>query len=494
MEPRALLGLAVLGLYVVIGTVLAVYARRMGIKSSRDYYVAGYRMGSLLSALTYAATTYSAFMMVGLVGFTYLYGSGALGFELVYFVGTMFLLTILAPRAWRMARERKWISISDMLSDLYSSKLVGGVVAVVFLYALVPYMGAQVVGIATSVKGLLGGGEILGLDSYLFGVLVGGIVLITWVVVAGMWSVALTDALQGVLMILAAAGFLVWILDYTSRNPGLGEVSHTLASRGLLGITSFWKPVVFIGFTVPWFFFAVTNPQVVQRLFIPRDQRALSGMVKWFALFGLSYTVVVTVIGLVARGLTETGYLPSIEDKDMVTPTLLSIAPPLLSALVFTSIAAAAGSTVDSIALTVASSVVTGLYKPFSKKPSEAVEILVGRIIVVVLVLAASVIAIKKIGFIVALSVLSSAILLPLAPPTIYAWLHPEKAERASRAALASIVSGVSIATAAVLEYGVGALVKPLLGLPIPLWVLLVSTLSFILLPRTSSTRHPDHD
>ena len=489
MEPRAILGLAVLGGYVVAGTALAIIARKLGIKSSHDYYVAGYRLGSFLSALTYAATTYSAFMMVGLVGFTYLHGSGALGFELVYFVGTMLLLTLLAPRAWAMARERKWISVSDMLSDLYGSRLVGGIVATVFLYALVPYMGAQVVGIASSVSGLVGGEPILGLDPYILGVVIGGIVLIVWVVIAGMWSVALTDALQGILMVIAATSFLAWLLGYASRSAGLDTVSSKLSSEGLLGVTSFWKLYVFLGFTIPWFFFAVTNPQVVQRLFVPRDQRALAGMIKWFALFGLSYTVIVTVIGLVARGLSEAGVVPFIEKRDMVTPTLLSIAPPLLSALVFTSIAAAAGSTVDSIALTVASSVVTGIYKPLSRSPSEKTEILVGRIIVVLLVLAASVIAVKRVGFIVALSVLSSAILLPLAPPTIYAWVDPERARRASRAALASIASGVSIATLAAVEYGIGALVKPILGLPIPAWVLLVSTLSFTaLLPRSSST------
>lgn len=52
----------------------------------------------MVSALTYSATTYSAFMMVGLVELSYASGVGALGFELFYLVGTLFLLSYYAPK------------------------------------------------------------------------------------------------------------------------------------------------------------------------------------------------------------------------------------------------------------------------------------------------------------------------------------------------------------------------------------------------------------
>jgi SSS family solute:Na+ symporter len=54
-------------IYFTVGTIIAYISRRMGVKSASDYYVAGGRMGAVLAAGTYAATTYSAFMMVGLV-------------------------------------------------------------------------------------------------------------------------------------------------------------------------------------------------------------------------------------------------------------------------------------------------------------------------------------------------------------------------------------------------------------------------------------------
>ncbi|MET1128221.1 MAG: sodium:solute symporter family protein [Thermoproteota archaeon] len=472
MAERTILGLAVLTAYLVLGTALAVAARRMGVKTSRDYYVAGSRLGTFLAAMTYAATTYSAFMIVGLVGFAYSTGVGALGFELVYFVGTMMLLSLLAPKVWRLSKERGWISPSEMLGDLYGSRALGAIVAAIYAFALIPYMGAQVKGIAEAVSGLLGGAEY----AYEAGVALGTAILAVWTIAAGMWSVAVTDALQGVWMIIAALGVLAWLLGWVSDAVGFSKATELLAGEGLTGITPFWSFTTFLGFTVPWFFFAVTNPQVVQRLFLPKDERSLAGMIKWFAFFGISYTVLVTLLGLLARSLTAAGVLPFIESRDAVTPTLLSYAPPLLAAIVFTSIAAAAGSTADSIALAVAVSIVTSLYRPLSRRASEAAEIRVGQVVVIGLILAAAAVAMTRSGFIVALSVLSSAILLALAPATIYAWVVSEAARGRGRAAAASVVVGAAIATAAAVKYGTRALVLPVAGLPLPVWTLIAST------------------
>lgn len=82
--------------YIAIGTIIAILARRK-VASGEDYWIGGRRMGGIVSAMTYAATTYSAFMMVGLVGMTYLTGVGAFGYEIFYPVGTLMLLSYYAP-------------------------------------------------------------------------------------------------------------------------------------------------------------------------------------------------------------------------------------------------------------------------------------------------------------------------------------------------------------------------------------------------------------
>ncbi len=483
MPERLFLGLTVLASYIVLGSLLALLYRRRATSSAAEYYVAGYRLGGLLAALTYAATTYSAFMIVGLVGLTYVTGAPSFGFELVYFVATLSLLVLLGPKAWRLARERKWISPAQMIGNLYGSPLLSAIVSLLYLFALLPYIGAQVKGIAEAVAGLSGG------ENYTLGIVLGLAVILLWTLLAGLWSVAVTDALQGVIMLTASTLLLAWLLSLASPDT-IGRAFEAIGDKGLLSASA-WPATVFIAYTVPWIFFAATNPQVVQRLFMPRDARAYARMVAWFAFFGLTYTVIVTLVGLLARGYTELGLLPFLAkpNKDAVTPNLLNYTHPLLAALVFTSIVAAAVSTADSIILSVASSIARDLYG-YKRMASDRELLIVGRAAIVLLAVLASLIGYTRASFIVALSVLSSLLLLPLAPITIAAWIAPERASKNKWAAYASLGLGLAMALA-ILLYTLDprkTITYTLLDVvPLPLAVLLVSTAPFAVFLRRDS-------
>ncbi|RLG84290.1 MAG: sodium:solute symporter family protein [Thermoprotei archaeon] len=462
--------LIVLLVYFIIGTLIAYYSRKMGIKDSFDYYVGGYRLSGFLSAMTYAATTYSAFMMIGLVGFVYATGIGAFGFENLYLMATIVLLTFFAPKVWKIARERKWISPAEMLGDLYGSRILSMIVSIVYLVALMPYATAQLVGLGNLFSGM-------GLG-YELGVLFGAIIVFLWTYIAGLWSIATTDAFQGLWMIASAIIFLLWVILFLTPSAGItpSQAIGLVGDKGLLGITSFWSFPVFLAYTVPWIFFAVTNPQVVQRIYMPRDIKALRRMITYFAIFGLFYTVIVTIIGIYARALTFLGLLPDLTSKrDMVTPTLLSLVHPVLAAIVFTSIVAAAISTLDSIILTISSSISRDFY---GKIKGYGRELYVGYITIIALVLVVTIMALHKPGFVVELSVLSSVILLPLAPITILAWSKPELARNMGDVAILTLLVNVSIGIYAALVLGPKkAFIETIMNAPLSLWILLLSTI-----------------
>ncbi len=445
--------------YLVGGTLLALLARRLGIRSSADYYVAGYRLGGFLSAMTYAATTYSAFMMVGLVGLTYSLGVTSLGFELVYLLSTLTILTALGPTLWRMARERGWVSPSEAVADITGSPLLGIVLAAFYLVALIPYTAAQMKGIG-EIFAALGPG-------YLVGVVVAAFLVMLWIILAGVWSVALTDAFQGIWMIASAAVFIAWLIGFSS-SKGV-DLAAAFSLTNAAGLGRLWPLAVFVGLTTPWAFFAVTNPQVVQRVFMPKDSTALKRMVYWFGLFGLSYTVVVTLAGIIARGLTAAGAFPSIQLRDAVTPTLLTMAPTVVAAVVYVSIVAAAMSTANSIILSVASSFVRDIYE---NRLGGNRPIAVSNAIVAALALVAASIAWFRPANIVDLSVLSSTILLPAAPPTIAGALRPGKLRKW---ALAAFLVGELVVWSAIPLYGTRTNTATVVGIPIPLMSLLLS-------------------
>src|SRR5690625_6947076 len=90
------------------------------------YFLGNRKMGGFVSAMSYSATTYSAFMLIGLAGLTYTGGVGALGFELIYLCGVTLVL-IFGPRFWLACKNFGYGTPSEMLGDPYQNRAVGTV-------------------------------------------------------------------------------------------------------------------------------------------------------------------------------------------------------------------------------------------------------------------------------------------------------------------------------------------------------------------------------
>jgi len=207
--------LAMLLLYIAIGTAIAIASRKAGIKSIRDYYVAGGRLGRILAFGTYAATTYSAFMMIGLVGLAYKTGVMSLGFELLYLASTIYLLSTVGHRLWRLSKQRGWVSPSEMMGDLYTSRAIPVALSIMYLIAVIPYLAAQVqgVGVLLEKEGL----------NYHSGVALGALIILAWMSIGGMWSVASTDLYQALWML--AGEHYTWRGWQTTLIKLLGDPS-----------------------------------------------------------------------------------------------------------------------------------------------------------------------------------------------------------------------------------------------------------------------------
>lgn len=376
-----------LGLYAVAGTGVSLVVMRQA-KSQRGYFVADGALGWIVAAMTYAATTFSAFMMVGLMGWSYQHGIGTLIFELVYLVSAVVLLAWLGPRIWDLAHRHSLVSPMELLKLRYGdwTARLGAIVAAV---ALVPYTSAQVIGLAIVMEGF-------GLN-YPSGVAVATGIIAVWALIGGLRGVAITDALQGALMVTAAILALVWT---TGRFEGV-----TLSTFP----NTFWTPRTFINITLPWAFFALTNPQVVQRIFVLKQRSDLRKMVVLFAAFGLLYTLIVTFIGFSARFGTEQGLLPLVETRDGVIVALLQRMGSGLALFVALSIVFAAVSTSNSILLTLSSMVSRDLARQDRNAR-------IGRIALVILTVVIGAFALQRPGTILELSVASSRLLLVFVP------------------------------------------------------------------------------
>lgn len=414
MDPTVL-GAAV-AVYFGAMAAVAHYGRMRTGPGVEEYYLAGRKVTGAIAALTYAATTYSVFMMVGLVGLTYAYGVGALGFELTYLLATVVLLTIFAPRFWAAGRKWGYITPAQLLAHRYQSKWVGVAATAVCLVFLIPYMSIQGMGSAYLIEELSGGAV-----PYPVGLTAVVAVIAFCALWGGFRGVAWTDAIQGVVM-LATSLYLLFFLTHTYLG-GWGGLVGALESRhpellSVPGPGGFFTFPKFLELTLPWFFFALTNPQVSQRLFVSRSASSLRAMVVGFFVFGFLYTMITVTLGLAARAL---GVAASPPDRAM--PIILkTMVPPPLALVVMLGILSAGVTTADSILLSLGSMVGRDVYAALSKRPSERVEARIGYVVLAVEVILIWLFAMQRPGLISLLAVMASGGLLVQLPAIVGAF------------------------------------------------------------------------
>lgn len=457
--------LIVLLAYIVITSLLAwISSKGMG-KGMSEYFLANRRMSGLLAALSYSATTYSAFMMVGLAGLTYKGGIGALGFELIYLSGLV-LTAFFGPRFWLAGKRYNYITPAEMLGDRYESKTLAVVVSIACCIFLIPYSAVQLMGIGYLLTGLSGGSF-----PFMAGVLITALVAIIWAWWAGMRSVAWTDSLQAIIMMLSALTIVFFVI-----YRGFGGFSafatqlSTQASEWLsVPGPGFFSFRVFLGLSLPWFFFSISNPQVSQRLYIPRNLANMRIMIMGFLVFGFIYTIISIIWGFSAKLL-----VPGLTNPDLATPSLLAldIIPPILALIMMVGITAAAISTIDSILLTLSSMVSRDIYRNIRPEVDENQQVLAGKLVMPVIAVLAIVFASKKINLISVLAVASSAGLLVIVPAIVgtFFWKKGTAA-----GAITSIV-GAGVITFAFQFRGITPL-----GLGAGVWSLITATVLFVL-------------
>lgn len=364
-----------------------------------DYFTAKRHLRTVLSFFTYFSTTYSAFMLIGLVGWSYFYGVGTLGFELMYLIGTVALLSTVGVKIFQIGKTYNLISPTQLIYELRDVKIARYVIPITYMIFLIPYMSIQLIGPALILSRY-------GVP-YSYGVLVMAIVVLIYILVSGFRGVAFTDTLQGML-------FLTTATVLTSILVGnIGQVQNTHPKLFTVpGGYDFWTFEKFVLLIVPWMFFALSNPQVLQRVYTTYDYVSYRRMVILFSIAGLVYTVLMVLIGLSARALISPEMLPKL-DVNLVTPTLLTIIPEVLAALVVVSILAAAKSTLDSILLTLSSCIFTDFLK---KRGS----LFIAKLIVIMITIAIIYFALTRYGPIVKLAVESAAALMYVVPSILF--------------------------------------------------------------------------
>ncbi len=384
--------LAVVGLYLVsmIGVGWIARKRRRS-NSMADFYLAGRSMGLAVLFLTLYATQYSGNTLFGYTGKTY-----RIGFE--WTVSVLFMFSVIigymlfAPRLVGLARREGFITPGDYIAHRFSSPVLTLLSTVLMIYALCNYVLAQLKAMGVAIEGVTDGAV-----PAAYGIIGLAIIMVIYETLGGMRSVAWTDVMQGVVL-LVGFGALVFLIPQ-QLGGGLGNVVSKLSTMdppkvqvpSLLGINKWVSYVLLLGCG------AAIYPQAIQRLYASRSVKVLKRSLALMAFMPLTTTLVVMVCGLTA--LVVLPDLSRVESEQVLARLCaLVMAESTLGywlvVAVFAAVLAALMSTADSALLSISSMFTKDIYKPyFRPQASEAEMTKVGKIsswiIVALLVLVA---------------------------------------------------------------------------------------------------------
>jgi len=339
---------------VVIAIYLTILARhawvgRKHVESVDDYLVAGRRMGGIVIALSFYATFMSTNTFIGAAGRSWEHGFSWCVSGIVLTALACLSWFVVAPRFVPLTRKYGSLTVADFLGTHYGSQRVRQAAAVIVALSSLLYLVAIYSGAATALA------QVLALR-YNWCILAVMIIVTAYTLVGGFESVVLTDALQGVLMLVGAVAIVAAML---SAGGGMPQIVDALKSQNpnLVSWTNGNALSAALAYSLAVGVKYLVEPRQLSRFYGLKDARALR-----FAAVVAPLAIFVTYLCLLPVGAMARTVLPleSIENTDHVIPQLLgpaNILGPFAGTMFLLVLASAAMSSIDSVLLVAASTI-----------------------------------------------------------------------------------------------------------------------------------------
>ena len=330
---------AVAVLYFAIVAAIGAWATRRT-RSANDFFVAGQGIGLVALAIAAMAATLSGFAFIGGPGLIYTIGLGAIFIVLPAGLTNTMGAWVLAKKMRLLGEARGLITVPDAIGARYRSRAAQGLSGVAMLIAIIGYMATNILALGLVIDAIFG----IGLT---WGIWIGMGITLGYSVAGGILAGVYTDVFQGSLMALASVLVFLFALNV---GGGMSGISHTIASAdpAFLGPWGKLTPLAALSFFFVFGLGSLGQPHVIHKFYMLKDPRRL----KWYpVLMTAALTVTLLLyfgVGVAVKALSVRGQM-NLATPDDATPTfLLHFTPVLLSALVFSGVAAAIMSTVNS--------------------------------------------------------------------------------------------------------------------------------------------------
>ncbi len=346
-------------------------------KDNDDFFLGGRGLGPIVASVSYAASSSSAWVLLGFSGMVYTVGVSAIWFIPGIVFGHYSSWKWIAPKLMDLSRDKNYLTTTDLIAGETDGPVRAAIVILASVFIVVSfafYVAAQFAASGNTFADSFG----LSLEN---SVILGATIILIYTLLGGFWAVSVTDTLQGLLMMVVSILLPIAALIAVGGPSNLFASLDGLITSQQLSLTGENTALLFLGYIVGvlWLAFgAYGQPQLLTRFMALKDEKALR-QGRWIATiwFSLIFSAMF-ILGLCGHVLLENVSNPEMAFFGLTTALL----PTVIAGIVTAAVLSAIMSTADSQLLVAASAVShdLGFEKRFGVSP-----IMVSRVVITLL-------------------------------------------------------------------------------------------------------------
>lgn len=385
-----------LALFVIMMIVFGVMGLRRT-HNNDDFATARSSYGPVTIALVISAGIASGSTFMGMPGLAFDLGAPSLWYPLLYPVATVFGMLFFAKAIKEYGDTLGTRTIPEFIGNRYNSNFLRLILAIISAL-LIFYVISQLVAAATMFQIMMG-------VNYEVGIIITIVVIGTYVFMGGSHSDILTDAVQGMLMVLIAIIVVVCFAFGVGVDGGFSGMIDSITERrpeghfGQLFIPgdetygSIWLVLLLLIAHIP---FAI-QPHLGNKFMAVKSGKDLKKLIMWTTMFA----TILPLMGL--GGMLAIAVLPGDIDirPDAVIPTLFTeLFPPFIAAFLAIAVLSAVMSTSDGLVVSLTQIVANDIFRlsivpsiNMAREKAEMIELNISRALTPVVLIIAGIVA-----------------------------------------------------------------------------------------------------
>ncbi len=322
----------------LIALIYSAYKSKKAIKNPKDYTLP--QIGIFLGFLTFSATLFSTFTLMGMPDFFRVHGVGAWIFLGVTDTALAFVLLWFGVALRKRYSKENFTNVSTVIKERYQSNLAVYIYRLGIFVFLIPYVAIQIKGISEFIDF----SNILNIPVWAWATIFLATILV-YSYFGGLKAIIISDAIQGLILLVVTS-----IIAYTCIKSigGLSEVFDTIEiSNPKLLSTPGPKNLLTSQFLLSSFIviilMPISQPQLLTRIVIMnnvKDTKRMAIAVSVFAFLIILPTIFIGLFGAINFSKAET--------QEFLYNTLVMEQHSIIGALAIIGLIAAAMSTADS--------------------------------------------------------------------------------------------------------------------------------------------------